>query len=64
MITNKANYSASIFVEYPIGARLLELVLVAVHDSDSQNELLCIVVIEDAVQVISETFQVKRKGGC
>lgn len=34
----------------------LELVLVAVHDSDSQNEFLSIVVIEDTVQIVSEPF--------
>lgn len=40
-------------------AHLLELILIAVHDSDSQNELLCVVIIENAVQVISKTFQKK-----
>lgn len=39
---------------------LLELILITVHDSNSQNELLCIVVIENAVQVISKTLRKKK----
>lgn len=42
-------------------ADLLELILITVHDSDSQDELLCIVVIENAVQVISKTLKKKNK---
>lgn len=38
-------------------ADLLELILITVHDSNSQDELLCIVVIENAVQVISKTLK-------
>lgn len=43
-----------------INAYLLELVFIAVHDSDSQNQLLGVVVIEDTVQIISETLQENR----
>lgn len=42
-------------------AHLLELVLVAVHDPDSQNELLSVVVIENTVQVISKTLHNNNK---
>lgn len=42
---------------FKMNTNILKLVLVAVHYSDSQNKLLSIVVIEDAVQVISETFK-------
>lgn len=38
-------------------ADLLELILVTVHDSNSQDKLLCIVIIENAVQVISKTLK-------
>lgn len=55
------NYNASIVIEYNIIAHLLELILIAVHDSDSQNELLCVVIIENAVQVISKTLQKKKQ---
>lgn len=55
------DYSVSIVIEYNIIAHLLELILIAVHDSDSQNELLCVVIIENAVQVISKTFQEKTQ---
>lgn len=41
-------------------AHLLELVLVIVHDSDSQDKLLSIVVVENAVQVVSKTLQEKQ----
>lgn len=57
MIYMEFDHSAFNVIEYNITAHLLELVLVAVHDSDSENELLSIVVIEDTVQVISETLQ-------
>lgn len=40
-----------------IMADLLELILITVHDSNSQDELLRIVVIENAVQVISKTLK-------
>jgi nitrogen regulatory protein PII-like uncharacterized protein len=40
----------------------MELVLVAVHDANSQDQLLGVVVIEDTVQIISETFREKK--GC
>lgn len=36
---------------------LLKLILIAVHNSDSQDELLGIVVVEDAVKVVAETFK-------
>ena len=39
----------------------MELVLVAVHDPDPQNQLLSVVVIEDTVQVISETWPIMAK---
>lgn len=35
---------------------LLKLIFIAVHNSDSQDELLGIVVVEDTVQVITETL--------
>lgn len=46
--------------EYKIIAHLLELILIAVHYSDSQNELLGIVVIENTVQIISEALKRKQ----
>lgn len=46
-----------IVIEHNVVAHLLELVLVAVHDSDAQNEFLSVVVIENTVQVISKTLQ-------
>lgn len=49
-----------VITECKIIAHLLELVLIAVHDSDSQNELLCIVVIENTVQIISEALKKKQ----
>lgn len=45
-----------IIVDQDIAAHLLELVLITVHDPDSQDELLSVVVIEDAVQIISKTL--------
>lgn len=39
----------------------MELVLIAVHDSDSQHELLSIVVIENTVQIVSKTLQGKQE---
>lgn len=50
----------SVVNEYKISAHLLELILIAVHYSDSQNELLCIVVVENTVQIISEAFKGKK----
>lgn len=35
-------------------AHLLELVFITVHDSDSQHQLLSVVVVEDAVEVFSK----------
>lgn len=40
---------------------LLELVLVAVHDPDSQDELLGVVVVEDTVEIISKTCRDREK---
>lgn len=37
-------------------AHLLKLVLIAVHDPNPQNKLLSIVIIEDAVKVVSKTL--------
>ncbi len=34
---------------------LLKLVLVTIHDADSQNQFLGIVIIEDAVKVITKS---------
>lgn len=34
---------------------LLKLVLITIHDSNSQHQFLSIVIIEDAVQVITKT---------
>lgn len=50
-----------IVVECNTNAHLLELVLIAVHDSDSQHELLSIVVIENTVQIIAKTLRENTK---
>lgn len=36
---------------------LLELVFVTVHNSNSQDKLLGVVVVEDAVEVVPETWK-------
>lgn len=41
---------------FNVNSHLLKLVLIAVHDSNPQNKLLCIVIIENAVKVISKTL--------
>lgn len=61
MINMQTGCSAFIIIKYSSNAHLLELVLIAVHDSDSQNELFSVVVIENTVQVISKTLQKKKQ---
>lgn len=41
---------------FKVNAHLLKLVLITVHDSDAQNELLSVVIVEDAVEIVSETL--------
>lgn len=41
---------------FNVNAHLLKLVFITVHDSNPQNQLLSIVIIEDAVKVISKTL--------
>lgn len=36
-------------------AHLLKLVLIAVHDSNSQHQFFSVVIVEDAVKVVSKT---------
>ena len=57
----KIEYSAPV-TEHILVPHFLELVLVAVHDPDSQHKLLSVVVIEDTVQVISKTLKTNQCG--
>lgn len=38
-------------------AHLLKLILITVHNSDSQDELLGVVVVEDTVEVVAKTLK-------
>lgn len=52
-VMNEYINKTNAFVELNID--LLEFVLIAIHDSNSQHQFLRIVIIEDAVQVITKT---------
>lgn len=39
---------------------LLELVFITIHDADSQNQFLSIVVIEDAVEVVTKSYETNK----
>lgn len=38
-----------------IYTHILELAVITVHNSDSEDQFFCIVVVEDAVEIIAET---------
>lgn len=35
---------------------LLHLVFITVHNADTKDQLLCVIIIEDAIQIITKTW--------
>lgn len=35
---------------------LLHLVFITVHNADTKDQLLCVIIIEDAIQIIAKTW--------
>lgn len=54
---SRFNYFLCLTHKFLLAANyLLHLVLITVHDADAEHELLCIIIIKDAVQVIAKAW--------
>lgn len=45
-----------IYEVLPGSRYLLHLVFITVHDADTEHQLLCIIIIKDAIQVVTKTW--------
>lgn len=45
-----------IFFSPWVSTYLLHLVFITVHNADTKDQLLCVIIIEDAIQIIAKTW--------